>query len=540
MPTSPVFEGSGRLLATPDLFEEVLTKTMIDLEVEGQWKPEIERCGQSFIHFSRYWQFTARDTGAILSMANMWPGQQTFAQAMETYRWIFALKAGKLGFTELECAYDAWAAMFAQERAIVHIFSKNGESAQEILDWVRFGIRHLPEWMRPVILDDIAGADTQKSIKFAVPWSKSIDDVRQIRSFNTDKSVAIDRVSTHAHVDELSHMLHAEKVWGSIVTTIAEGGSCHIVTRGAGDHVYTAQLWRAAKSGSADLGNGRKIHPVFVNYTGRPGRDEAWRTQEAQNMTPSALRYFAPETDEDAISGEDTEDFIPIDLWDRCEDRNLPPLIPGDMGTKLVVAMDAATTGDCFAVVVTSRHPNRPNDPAIRAVRIWEPSMFSDKRIDYSVVERWIRTLCLGGCTGKMTSHGIDVHPVNDPDPSCPACNDPAQRIPRHNVICLVYDPFQLENMTQRLRKESVAWCEPFPQMQQRLQADRQLRDVIVEMRLSHNGDPVMRQHIRNSRAKIQIDDNSKLRIVKKTQDLKIDGAVAASMAVYQTLYLRL
>jgi hypothetical protein len=120
---------------------------------------ELEACQHSFRHFLPYWQFTNRETGEIGSLAAPWTGQVQLAELIESEPWIFALKAGKLGFTELECAYDGWVARFRQLNARVHLFSRDARAAQDLLSYVRFGLTHLPEWMqlRPMC-DEPGGA----------------------------------------------------------------------------------------------------------------------------------------------------------------------------------------------------------------------------------------------------------------------------------------------------------------------------------------------------------------------------------------------
>jgi phage terminase large subunit-like protein len=114
-----------------------------------------------------------------------------------------------------------------------------------------------------------------------------------------------------------------------------------------------------------------------------------------------------------------------------------------------------------------------------------------------------------------------------------------------YNVQQICYDPYQLESLMQRLRHDRVAWCEPFSQQQDRLKADRMLYDLIVQRRLHHGEDPrgavkPLREHVLNSNAKLEKDQDSKLRIIKKSSDRKIDLTVATSMGAYRCLYLML
>ena len=481
---------------------------------------ELEACRRSFGHFLPYWEFTNRETGEITSLAALWPGQKRFAELMESESWIFALKAGKLGFTELECAYDGWVALFRQANARVHLFSRSAQAAQELVTYLRFGLSHLPDWMRVSFMKDEAGGDTINSLKLhAGP-----DDTRTIVSYAAGPHVAIDQTATHAHVDELAHMPFPERTWTAIQSTVAPHGSCHIVTRGAGDDNYVATLWAAAEAG------GSPLVPFFAPWDARPGRDRAWREEQAATLPNQGLLHFAPESPEDALAGDDTAIYIPLEVWDRCYDPDMPELRPGD-GTPIVLGVDASVTGDMFAVVAVSRHPLRHQDAAIRACRGWRPAD-SGGRIDFDEVERFIRFLCKGGCP--------QGHPRKMPHPSCAACAAGDFSVPRHNVVQICYDVYQMEEMVQRFRRDSVAWCDEFPQTTERLIADGLMHKLALRGALAHHGDPLLREHIGNARAKLSKDDDSRMRIIKRAPNRKIDLAVAASMAVRRVLYLLL
>jgi phage terminase large subunit-like protein len=127
----------------------------------------------------------------------------------------------------------------------------------------------------------------------------------------------------------------------------------------------------------------------------------------------------------------------------------------------------------------------------------------------------------------------------------CPACrridagDDGARTLP-FNVYEVVYDPYQLAGMMQALRRDGVVYCKEMVQSGPRLTADRKLLEMIVGGRLAHCGDARLREHVQNSKAKTQKDEESKLRIVKKAVHRRIDLCVAASMAVSEVMRLNL
>jgi len=223
--------------------------------------------------------------------------------------------------------------------------------------------------------------------------------------------------------------------------------------------------------------------------------------EQEQQLPPKAFERFHLNL---WVSSESA--FVPMTAWDACHE-DLPPLrtvAEGDK-TPIVVGVDAATSGDCFAAVAVSRHPDparHDTDIAIRALALWRPED-DGGRIDYLKAEEWLRAICAN-----------------------------------YKVIQIAYDPYQLVDMMQRLQRDGVAWCEQFSQAQERLKADRQFYDLIMNRRLAHNGDPRLREHIANANARLQKDEDSKMRIIKRSSERKVDLVVAASMAASRCLYL--
>jgi len=79
-----------------------------------------------------------------------------------------------------------------------------------------------------------------------------------------------------------------------------------------------------------------------------------------------------------------------------------------------------------------------------------------------------------------------------------------------------------------------------FPQGPQRSIADSLFHKLALRGQLGHDGDARLREHVLNVRAKLSKDEDSQIRMIKKAPDRKIDLAVAASMAVSETLHLNL
>ena len=95
-------------------------------------------------------------------------------------------------------------------------------------------------------------------------------------------------------------------------------------------------------------------------------------------------------------------------------------------------------------------------------------------------------------------------------------------------MIEICYDEYQLHSTASRLRKELVTYFRVFPQGQDRLIADKMLKDAIRERTIRHHGEEKLRDHVLNAIAKLE---GEKIRLMKKSDKMKIDLAVCLSMA---------
>lgn len=203
------------------------------------------------------------------------------------------------------------------------------------------------------------------------------------------------------------------------------------------------------------------------------------------------------------------ETFIPMEWYYACrrEQSDWPEI--NQEKHPMVVSMDAATTNDNFGLWMGCRHPTKPNDVLTIYARKWKPNPFTHK-IDFMGTEE-------------------------KPGPEM----ELRKLLKNYNVIQVAYDPYQLHDMATRMKQEGLAWFREFPQGQQRTIADSQLRELIRDRRFWHRGEVDLEEHIHNADAKIDPQD-SKIRLIKRADSLKIDLAVAASMGCHELLRLNL
>lgn len=235
-----------------------------------------------------------------------------------------------------------------------------------------------------------------------------------------------------------------------------------------------------------------------------PWQTKAYYESEAKILHPSEFRRIHRNQ---WVSS--TETFVPIEWFDACrrEEGEWPQI--DNKKHSHIVALDAAISGDCFAIFMGCRHPEKPSEILTRFCRIWKPK------------------------PGQKLDYGMGTEDAPGPERVLRAL------IQDYNIVQVAYDPYQLHHFSNLMKQESLAWFRAFPQEKPRLFADSQFRDIIRDRMFWHRGESDFRDHIQNANAEIDKEDH-KIRIVKRTEKMKIDLAVAASMCSYELLRLNL
>lgn len=199
-------------------------------------------------------------------------------------------------------------------------------------------------------------------------------------------------------------------------------------------------------------------------------------------------------------SSQDT--FVKKEWWDACRKSTLTPL----QDDLMIVAIDAAVSGDCFGIVGVTRRDGKITP---RIIRKWTPPK-----------------------GGKLVySNEADPDDTNYPEGVI------RWLAKTYNIIEFTYDPFQLHHFCTSLQKEGIGYFRPFNQQRERLVSDKQLYDLIVHRLIEHDGNTELSEHVLNANAESL--DKERMRIVKRADSLKIDLCVCLSMACGEILRLR-
>jgi len=243
--------------------------------------------------------------------------------------------------------------------------------------------------------------------------------------------------------------------------------------------------------------NGRQF-AVWNTEPCLPWQTPEYYTSEAAILHPMQFeRMHRNQWADSALS------FITPAMWEQCQrELTSPP-----KNVKWVFAADAGVSNDLFAIVGVYRRDEVVDGkrkiliyPGY--VNVWKAP--TGGKIDFREPEAEIRRI-------------LKAYPV----------------------IEFNYDPYQMHSLMTRLQSETNVHMRPFNQGTDRVRADKQFYDMILEERLQHDGNVILTEHVLNADADINKQEN-KLRLIKRQEHLKIDVAVAASMAVDRAVYLNI
>ena len=304
-------------------------------------------------------------------------------------------------------------------------------------------------------------------------------------------------------------------------------------------------------------------HPDFEDMKGRDGEPVVWVNESAHLFcywdTVARMPWQQGEEGEEYYRQEakllsDSEfkrmhwnqwvspvgAFVDSAHWEADADETIPPL-PIGSNVPVVIGIDAAISGDCAAVVAVTRHPFTPDiDIAVRYCKIFKAEPGKPIQIERDI-GREIRKL----------SHWW-------------------------NIVCVAYDHYQMEGLIQSYRrgevvitaeetygmspeqiveyeeaesKAAVLWYFDFGQGNLRNVSDKELYDAILGLHVRWNPRDRDSQivdlgqgeslsiHIKQAG---RTETGGKMRIVKLSDEAKVDAAVALSMAHHQCKILNI
>jgi len=193
--------------------------------------------------------------------------------------------------------------------------------------------------------------------------------------------------------------------------------------------------------------------------------------------------------------------FIPYDRWEACYSAECRPVQTGDR-RKLILGADASTSHDLTALVGVSRDPKNLLTRVV-FTQVWKPQKILGIRVGKATVDL---EETIGETVLRLHAAGMV-----------------------EKVIC---DPYQLHTLIVKWEKAGIRIVE-LAQNAGRVDADQALYTAILGGNIQHYNDPILNEHVKNA---VAVETPRGFRLAKEKTSLKIDAAVALSMANWGAL----
>lgn len=257
------------------------------------------KCSEDAAYFldTFSWIFNATERSWV--RFGLWPAQLDVVDVLATGEHLIVLKARQLGLTWLCLGYALWLMLF-RPAAVILLFSRREDEAQELMGRLQGMYRYLPDWMqcREVLKEN------QSEYRLSNGSAALCFPTTGGRSY-TGTFVLADEAD---FIPDLSGFLNAVK------PTVDAGGQMALISTSDKDQPNSA-FKRLFRAGWRRLNEYRVI---FLPWSARPSRTMEWyetikRDMFQQDGSHDNVHQEYPRTPEDALSG-------------RTLDKRIPPL----------------------------------------------------------------------------------------------------------------------------------------------------------------------------------------------------------------------
>ncbi len=193
-----------------------------------------------------------------------WPHLHQLLDIIEEHDRVIVLKSRQIGITWILCALALWYVLF-QHSANVLMFSRRETESINMKNRCFFMYNELPEWLQVPI-----GKNNDEMLEFPQMGST-------IQSFPATEGGARSEAATLVILDEWAFQQYADANYTAILPVVEHGKLVGLSTANGRNNTFH-RIWQEAKKRL------NSFIPVFIPYTVRPGRDEAWHKKQEADM----------------------------------------------------------------------------------------------------------------------------------------------------------------------------------------------------------------------------------------------------------------
>jgi len=289
-----------------------------------------------------------------------------------------------------------------------------------------------------------------------------------------------------------------------------------------------------------DILEGRKIDPTYYPVVFSAPDDADWTDPEVwKKVNPSYGKIVGEEYYQNACASakqnpaeemlfrqfflcqwtNTSKKWLPMDKYDK---GNMP-FKPEDLhGKSCYGGLDLASSDDIAAFVLVFP-PDDERDFYCVLPFFWIPKDNMERRVrkDHVPYDRWVREGHLEATEGNIIYYDFIEKKIEE-----------LNKI--YKIEEVAYDRWGAVQITQNLRKEGFTMIDFGQGFKDMSPASKELYRLILDEKLIHGGNPVLRWMFEN--VHVETDAAGGMKPSKKKSREKIDGAVATIMATYRAV----
>lgn len=272
---------------------------------------EIIKCHRSPVYFVHEYVWIYNATVRSWVKMRLWPAQAEVLRALDAEQYLIVLKARQLGMSWLALGYALWLMLFRPAASILFMSKREDEAVELLANRLVPMHRHLPQWMQA------------EKVQRQATRELFLSNGSQARAFSTGGGRSY--TASMAILDEADFVQDLNGVMNALKPTVDAGGKLVLIsTVDKTKPVSTfKQIFRAAQRGE------NTYKSLFLPWSARPSRTEAWYAQVARDMyaqegSNDSLWQEYPATVEEALAPKQLDKRFSAAWIAACEDFVTP------------------------------------------------------------------------------------------------------------------------------------------------------------------------------------------------------------------------
>jgi len=212
--------------------------------------------------------------------------------------WLVLLKGRQLGLTWFIAAYVVWRITYAKQLTVV-VVNQQKDYAKDFIKRVKYIYDRLPVWMRKEITTDNKQELNWGALGNNIVLRAIVGGEKAARSMTVDLAI----------LDEGSRIPELDATMAAIQPGVeSAGGQIVALSSSAGPQGYFYESWQGSYGEDGENirpdGTGPNgFCPIFIHWSKRRGRDEAWFAKESERLgaiSPVRMKQEHPDTPQEA------------------------------------------------------------------------------------------------------------------------------------------------------------------------------------------------------------------------------------------------